>query len=44
MGIEDSKFECELCTHVLDKSKMSRIQNVCEDCAAQSDGPHDHCL
>ena len=42
MGLEDTMFECEICTHVLPKEHMSPTQNVCDDCAGRADHAKDY--
>jgi hypothetical protein len=30
-------FKCEVCDHIIDKRRMSRVQDVCADCEAKGD-------
>jgi hypothetical protein len=37
VGVEDTRFECVVCTHILPKEEMSQVQDVCTTCEAKRD-------
>ncbi len=42
MGVEDTRFECEVCTHTMSSKEMSPTQDVCNVCHDRADRDEDY--